>query len=345
MFGRSLIYIFIFLAVAIWGLYQLSRVFFAYTNDAYVLSNVVTASAAVPGRLTRVHVGDNSVVTAGTLLFELDEEPYTLARKEAEGTHAQAKAALATAEDARKGAGDALDSAKALLDDANETRRRIVDLTDKGFATEQRLDDANLALKQAQAEVNAATANVVSAQDVVVARRAEVTTARAALDLARYNLAQTRVVAPFDGYVAMYAIHEGTYLDPGTPVMAIVDRQSWRIVANLKEQNMAYVEVGQPVWLTVSTAPWTLFEGIVSSIPRGISRSEVESQALPYVEPTTSWIRLSRRFPVEIELKDPDQIPLYMGANARVFIRHIPVNTNSADQPADPSADTANISR
>ncbi|MEM8841836.1 MAG: HlyD family secretion protein, partial [Pseudomonadota bacterium] len=317
----------------------------AYTNDAYVLSNVVTASPSVPGRLTRIHVSDNAVVTAGTPLFELDEEPYRLAQREAEGTFAQAKAALATAEDARKGAQDSLVSAKALLDDATETQGRIVDLTNKGFATEQRLDDANLALKQAQAEVNAATANVVSAQDVVVARRAEITTAQAALDLARYNLEQTRVSAPFDGHVAMFAVHEGTYLDAGTPVMAIVDRQSWRIVANIKEQNLAYIEVGQPVWLTVSTAPWTLFEGTVASIPRGISRSEIEPLALPYVEPTTSWIRLSRRFPVEIELNDPQQVPLYMGANARVFIRHVPAKTKTVGQPVDPSAGTASISQ
>jgi membrane fusion protein, multidrug efflux system len=42
---------------------------------------------------------------------------------------------------------------------------------------------------------------------------------------------------------------------------------------------------------------------------------------VPYVSPTTDWIRLPRRFPVEIDLGDlPKRERLYLGADARVLI-------------------------
>ena len=42
---------------------------------------------------------------------------------------------------------------------------------------------------------------------------------------------------------------------------------------------------------------------------------------LPYVAPTTDWIRLERRFPVTLVLQEqsPD-IVLHMGADARTLI-------------------------
>ena len=42
---------------------------------------------------------------------------------------------------------------------------------------------------------------------------------------------------------------------------------------------------------------------------------------LPYVAPTTDWIRLQRRIPVTIVLVDPPPDgTLYMGADARTVI-------------------------
>ena len=42
---------------------------------------------------------------------------------------------------------------------------------------------------------------------------------------------------------------------------------------------------------------------------------------LPYVAPTTDWIRLQRRFPVTLNLVDPPaDLILHMGADARVLV-------------------------
>jgi len=42
---------------------------------------------------------------------------------------------------------------------------------------------------------------------------------------------------------------------------------------------------------------------------------------LPYIEPTTDWIRLQRRFPVTLVLDNPNpDVVLHMGSDARTLI-------------------------
>jgi membrane fusion protein, multidrug efflux system len=73
------------------------------------------------------------------------------------------------------------------------------------------------------------------------------------------------------------------------------------------------------VWLEAH--PWHFYRARVAGIGRAISRAPGERSLLPYVAPTTDWIRLQRRFPVTIDLVDPpDDLTLYSGADARTLI-------------------------
>ena len=70
-----------------------------------------------------------------------------------------------------------------------------------------------------------------------------------------------------------------------------------------------------------TSEPWHLHRAKVTGIARGISREPAPGLLLPYVAPTTDWIRLQRRFPVTLTLTDPpEELKLYMGADARVLI-------------------------
>ena len=59
----------------------------------------------------------------------------------------------------------------------------------------------------------------------------------------------------------------------------------------------------------------------IAGIGRGISREPDATKLLPYVAPTTDWIRLQRQFPVTLTLvAPPAELTLYMGADARTLI-------------------------
>ncbi|GGA92285.1 membrane protein [Brucella endophytica] len=149
---------------------------------------------------------------------------------------------------------------------------------------------------------------------------ATVAAAKAELAMAQYNLARTRLTSPVEGYVNNLTLRPGAYASTGQPLIGIIDDGSWRIVANFKEDVAASVPVGTRVWVWLDADPWHILPGRVESVARGIARQPGPEGLLPYVAPTTDWIRLRRRLPVTIVLDQPARTNgLFMGADARVF--------------------------
>lgn len=307
--------------VGLFTLYEISVRFFAYTADAYVMSNIVVIASEIEGPISRLAVENNEAVEAGQLLFEIEKTPYQLKVQQTRAAVTQAQAELELARDEVKSAAAGVASAQAVLTDAQAELGRIKALTGEGYSTEASLDVSTR-------NVGTATANVLSAQAALdVANRkvavgaAVIVSAQAALAKAQYDYSKTTVSAPAAGRIAPFVARQGDYLQPGTQVLAVVTDERRRVVANLFERHLARARVGQRVWLTLGNDPWRIHYGRVSGIAAGVSRSPNNPQVVPYVEPTTDWVRLPRRFPVEITLDDwPPGLGLYNGADARVLI-------------------------
>jgi len=325
MFGRSLVFVFLGAIAAIFVANEISRSFVSYSGDAFVTTDMVAVAPTVTGRLATVSVVDDQWVAEGAPLFAIDPEPYSLALESAKASLQLAEASQETARDTHAEAAMMVAAAKAVFDDAQATEGRIKTLFDQGVVPQQRLDDVIRDLDQARADYRAAEAAAVVAKDRIAESAVDIAVATAARDLAAYNLSQASVTAPMSGFVAPFRARAGAYLDEGDQVLAIVSNSQWRVVVNLPEQRLANLAVGQPAWMTIASNPWVVVRGRVKSVSRGISRSPVGPSVLPYVAPTTEWIRLSRRFPVEISFDDPDRLTLFAGADARVLIHHTAV--------------------
>ena len=104
-------------------------------------------------------------------------------------------------------------------------------------------------------------------------------------------------------------------------MIGIVDANAFRIIANYKQSYIRAFQVGGTAWVWLDSHPWHFYRARIAGIARGISRTQTEDGLLPYVAPTTDWIRLQRRFPVTLTLvaPPPDNL-LFMGADARVII-------------------------
>src|SRR5262249_34116663 len=90
--GRALRFVLILIVAvaAWWG----SGYVFAYTDDAYLTSDVVSITPEVSGPIDAVHVADNQWVTRGTTLFTIDRVPFALALEQARAKEAVAEAQL-----------------------------------------------------------------------------------------------------------------------------------------------------------------------------------------------------------------------------------------------------------
>ena len=89
--------------------------------------------------------------------------------------------------------------------------------------------------------------------------------AQAALANAMLALSQTKVTAPVDGVVSEKLVAPGAFVSQSTSIVTLVP-PGVNVVANLPEQQLGSVQVGQPVNFTVSAYPGKTFQGVVSTI-------------------------------------------------------------------------------
>jgi membrane fusion protein, multidrug efflux system len=176
-------------------------------------------------------------------------------------------------------------------------------------------------LRDAQANVAAKRAILDNAHAQLAAQQAAIAVAQAELASAEWQLARTTIHAPVDGTVNNLNPQVGDTAQANTPLIGIIAAHNWRIVANYKQSFLASLHPGGAAWIWLDAHPWHLYRARIRSIGRGISRHPGDDGLLPYVAPTTDWIRLQHRFPVTIDLVNPPpDLTLYMGADARCIV-------------------------
>src|SRR5690606_36379645 len=105
--------------------------------------------------------------------------------------------------------------AKAMLDDAQLTHDRLATFVQRGISARSELDAAQAALKIADSRHQDALEEVRNRQAVLAQRKSE-------LALARQDLADTRLVAPFSGTIRDRQASLGQFVAAGVPIVTLV---------------------------------------------------------------------------------------------------------------------------
>lgn len=308
----------IVLLLAVW---EGSSFVLAYTDDAYLTSDLVSVAAEVTGPVAAVHVHDNQVMRQGEKLFSIDRTPFELALRQAEATVQQTQAQLPV-DAALLGAAMAdQKAAVAALDLTTVNEARAQSLVRTADTPVQALDAATSRRRQNEAQVQSATAAILRAQQTQRLHESTIATAQAAAALDRWRLDRTDITAPVDGPVSNLRLRVGDMAVAHAPVLGVVDGHAWRIQANFKEDTLRHFAPGHPAWVWLDAMPWHLYRAHIEGVSHAIAREQAASGVLPYVAPTVNWIRLDRRFPVHIQLDEPPlNMRLFMGSDARVLV-------------------------
>ncbi|HED1425465.1 TPA: HlyD family secretion protein [Klebsiella michiganensis] len=273
----------------VWNYYTQSP----WTRDGKVRAEQVGVTPQVSGSILQLNVRDNQLVKAGDVLFRIDDTPYKIALLNARAQLAKAKAEVARAQaEQKKAASDA-------------SRRRHLS---QNFISAEDLENANTAL-------NTATTNLEAAKAVVGV-------AQATLDHAQWQLTQTEIKAPVDGWVTNLSTRVGDYAAVGHPVFALVDSRSFFLVGYFEETKLRNIRPGDSAQIILYSSKQKL-QGHVSSIGRAIVDQSVESggDLVANIKPNIPWVRLAQRVPVRIEFDHlpPDTI-LVSGTTCTVAI-------------------------
>ena len=303
------------------GLYWASSYVFAYTDDAYVTSDFVSVAPYVSGRIVGVNIVDNQTVTKGSVLAEIDPTPFQLALDQKRAKRTEAEAQLAVDRELIASAQSQRDDAAARERLASDNLRRTTPVAAAGFASRQALDTATAQEQEAKAALADAETAIAKAKQTLALHEATVATITADIAVVQWQLDQTKLLAPTDGTITNLTLRIGDQAVENAPLIGLVDAHAWRIFANYKESVIRHMQVGHTAWVWLDAYPWHVHRARIQGIARGISRVQGERKMLPYVEPTTDWIRLERRFPVTLVLQDLDpDVVLHMGSDARTLI-------------------------
>ncbi|MFZ6773581.1 biotin/lipoyl-binding protein [Undibacterium sp. SXout7W] len=153
--------------------------------------------------------------------------------------------------------------------------------------------------------------------------RAGLAQAVVARDLARLNLARTKVVSAINGVVTNLDLQAGTYVTAGHPVMALVDRDSFYAEGYFEETKLPNIHIGDHVSVSLM-GDTHLLNGQVDSVAEGIVDRDrtTGSNLLSSVTPNFNWVRLAQRIPVRIRLdRIPDNVRLVAGQTATVAVQ------------------------
>ncbi|MGR7107936.1 efflux RND transporter periplasmic adaptor subunit [Klebsiella aerogenes] len=273
----------------VWNYYTQSP----WTRDGKIRAEQVGITPQVSGSILQLNVKDNQLVNAGDVLFRIDDTPYRIAVLNAQAQLAKAKAELAKAK---------AEQTKAASD---VTRRRSLS---QNFISAEDMETVNTALNTANTTYEAAKAVVGVAQ--------------AALEHAQWQLSQTVVKAPVDGWITNLSTRVGDYASVGHPVFALVDSHSFYVLGYFEETKLRHIREGDSAQVVLYSSKQTL-QGHVSSISRAIVDQSVEggSALVANIKPNIPWVRLAQRVPVRIEFdKLPADVTLVSGTTCTVSI-------------------------
>ncbi|HEV2862828.1 MAG TPA: efflux RND transporter periplasmic adaptor subunit [Pyrinomonadaceae bacterium] len=208
-----------------------------------------TLSVKVPGRLSSVPVDLGSVVRRGQVVAQVEQQDYKLRIQQSEAALQQARARLGLQPD---GPDDRVDpeqtatvrQARTLMDQSLSARNRTATLVEQGVVSRQEFESADAAYKVAVSRYQDAVEEIRNRQALLSQRRTE-------LALAKQALADTTVVAPFDGLVQERKASVGEYLGAGAPVVVVVRVNPLRFRGEVPEREAASVRAGQQVRVTV----------------------------------------------------------------------------------------------
>ena len=160
----------------------------------------------------------------------------------------------------------------------------------------------------------------MSALATLTAQRAG---AVAAVDLATLELSYCKVTAPFSGRVISLNISSGAYASAGIPVFSLLDTRKWYVMANFREGEIRHFAQGATVEVYLSASPSRRFVGKVQGIGWAVQPTdEIDiPHGLPYVKRELNWVHIAQRFPVRIEVENPDLELFRMGASAVAIIK------------------------
>ena len=274
------------------------------------------------GRIESLAVREGNAVTRGSTLAQLDRSELDARRAAAEAQLAASQALLdelqtgSREEEVAQGRA-AVRAASRRLNDAERDLERTGRLFEGGAVSQQDLDHQQTAFELAQAEQDQTRERLIVLEtgprrERIAAQAANVRQAEAALAQIDATLANTAIIAPFDGIVTIKHRSVGEIVPPGTPVVTVMNPDERWVRIYLRQDVVGRVALGQTVTITADAYSDRTYRGEVTHIAS-------EAEFTPRNVQTTAE-RVKLVFEVRVRIIEDPTFDLKPGLAADVLL-------------------------
>ena len=233
--------------------------FFAFSREKEVIQGQVEVSeyrvsSKVPGRILEIRVKEGDFVKVGDTLAILDAPEVRAKMEQAQSAQDAAsalelKAQNGAREEQIRGAYNVLQQAKAGVEIAEKSYKRIQRLFDEGVVSEQKRDEVYAQYKAMEAQMQAAQSQYDMAvngarREDKLAAAAQVGRAKGAVQEVNSYIHETVQIAQMEGEVMDIYPKQGELVGTGSPIMTIAVMKDMWGTFSVREDQLADMKVG-----------------------------------------------------------------------------------------------------
>jgi RND family efflux transporter MFP subunit len=207
-------------------------------------SDTSDLASKISGRLQQVTVRSGDRVKSGTVVAVVDDTDLQRQYEEVRAQVAVSKANRLRAE--------------ARLNAAQQELARMEQMFTEGLISTQAIESVRATAATLQAEVEA-----------VEAQREQ---SEARLEILAQQISETKIAAPFNGVVSRRYLNPGTFVQPGTPIIRLVEAGPLRVRFWVPEEELAGMRPGVPVEVSTQSTSDSVFAGRVTRLSGEVNR-------------------------------------------------------------------------
>ena len=213
-------------------------------NGELFAEEQATITIKIPGRVSKLHVDLGTQVKAGQVIAELGPEDQMQRVRQAEAAVEQIRAHLGIA---GQPSDEVVPENTAMVQQAEAQRKEARFIFDTTLKLQKDGVVSKIDMEKAQVRRQAVEAHYQTVLDEVMQLRAQLNERRAQLALAKQNLEDLVIRAPFPGAVTKRMTSIGEYLPANAPVASLVRQNPVRIRVEIPERAAVKVRAGQRI--------------------------------------------------------------------------------------------------
>jgi HlyD family secretion protein len=231
----------------------------------------VKMSPDISGEIVELTVQEGDSVRKGQELAKIYADIYTTQRNQAAAQVDQQQAMVSNISATLPGLKASMDQDQLMYD-------RQKQLLDQKVISKSEFEQAESALKIAEATYNAAVQNVKG-------NVAGVASAQANLSIAAKNLSRTTLVSPINGVVSLMSVKKGervvgNSMMAGTEMMRVADMSAIEAIVDVGENDIPKVQLGDSASIEVDAYNNRKFRGYVTQIASSVTSAAASTSTV-----------------------------------------------------------------